>query len=82
MKVKKETLKHEVINKLGAISKEKSGWKKQLTRVSWNAGEPKYDIRSWNEDYTKMGKGITLTEEELKELKKLIDKEVEFLNEE
>lgn len=34
--------------------------------MSWNGNEPKYDIRSWNEDHTKMGKGITLTDEELR----------------
>ena len=41
------------------------GWKKELNLVAWNGGEPKYDIRSWNEDHTKMGKGLTLTKEEL-----------------
>lgn len=42
------------------------GWKKEFNRVKWgDAKEPVYDIRSWNEDHTKMGKGITLSYEEL-----------------
>lgn len=47
---------------------EKSGWRKELNLVSWNEKEPVYDFRAWNEDHTKMGKGITLNEEEFKEL--------------
>ncbi len=41
------------------------GWRKELNEVSWNDREPKFDIRDWSEDHTKMGKGITLTYEEL-----------------
>lgn len=44
---------------------EKTGWTKELNLVSWNEAEPKYDIRSWSPDHSKMGRGITLTEEEL-----------------
>lgn len=41
------------------------GWKKEFNMVSWNGGEPKYDIRQWNEDHSRMGKGITLSYDEL-----------------
>ena len=34
--------------------------------MSWNGGAPKYDLRDWAPDHEKMGKGITLTEEEAK----------------
>lgn len=74
-------LKYEIINKLGIISQGNKGWHKALTRVSWNQGEPKYDLRTWDEEYKKAGKGITLSEEELRELKKLIDAEIAFLDE-
>lgn len=40
------------------------GWATELNEVSWNGAEPKYDIRRWNADHTKMGKGITLTKAE------------------
>ncbi len=75
----RSSLKYEIINQLGIISEGSKGWKKELNRVSWSGGEPKYDIRVWNENHDKMGKGITLTEEELRKLKELIDAEVAFL---
>ena len=34
-----------------------------------NERDAKYDLRDWNEDHTKMGKGITLNEEEFLKLK-------------
>ncbi|WP_337366121.1 PC4/YdbC family ssDNA-binding protein [Phascolarctobacterium sp.] len=43
-------------------------------------GEPKYDIRDWNEKHDKMGKGVTLTETELRKLKELLDAEIAFLD--
>lgn len=73
--------KFEVLNVIGVISASSKGWKKELTRISWNQGEPKYDIRDWNESHEKMGKGITLSESELRKLKKIIDAEIAFLNE-
>ena len=45
---------------------------KELNLVSWNDGEPKYDIRVWNEDHNRMGKGTTFTTAELSNLKKLL----------
>jgi len=78
---KNQELKFEIINQIGTISTSASGWSIELNRVSWNGNEPKYDIRSWSPDHTKMGKGITLTEEELVFLTALLDKEVEFLKE-
>lgn len=72
-------LKFELINEIGVVSSSKSGWKKELNRVSWNGAEPKYDLRDWGPDHSKMGKGVTLTEEELRELKKIIDQEIAFL---
>ncbi|MBJ8349179.1 MULTISPECIES: YdbC family protein [Streptococcus] len=54
----------EIVEHLLVLSENEKGWKKELNRVSYNGATPKYDIRSWNEDHTKMGKGITLTNEE------------------
>ena len=81
MSDKKQELKYEIINQIGVISTSASGWNIELNRVSWNGNEPKYDIRSWAPDHTKMGKGITLSEEELIDLSALLDKEVIFLKE-
>lgn len=52
-----------------------------MNRISWNGNEPKYDIRSWSPDDTKMGKGVTLTEEVVIALADLLAKEEEFLKE-
>lgn len=82
MAVKNQDLKFEIINQIGVISVGSSGWQLELNRVSWNGGEPKYDIRSWSPDHTKMGKGVTLTEEDVITLSALLNKEVEFLKDE
>ena len=50
--------------KLLVLSENDKGWTKELNRVSFNGAPAKYDIRSWSPDHTKMGKGITLTNEE------------------
>jgi hypothetical protein len=76
-----QELKFEIINQIGVISTSASGWNVELNRVSWNGNEPKYDVRSWSPDHTKMGKGITFSEEELVALSELLAKEVEFLKE-
>ena len=40
----------------------------ELNRVSFNGAPAKYDIRTWSPDHTKMGKGITLSNEEFQVL--------------
>ena len=47
----------------------KSAWTKELNLVSWNDSVAKYDIREWSPDHSKMGKGVTLTKEELDALR-------------
>ena len=44
--------------------REWKGWTKEINRVSFNGAPAKFDIRAWNPDHTKMGKGITLSNEE------------------
>ncbi|CAM3281867.1 YdbC family protein [Streptococcus pluranimalium] len=58
----------EIVEKLLVLSKNDKGWTKELNRVSFNGAEPKFDIRTWSPDYSKMGKGITLTNEEFQVL--------------
>ena len=65
--------KFEIKEKLGVLSTAKSGWSKELNLISWNDKEAKYDIREWSPEHDKMGKGVTLTKEELVELKKILD---------
>lgn len=67
-------IKYNITKNLGVISEGDKGWKKELNLVSWNDGEPKYDIRDWNESHERMGKGTTLTAGELSNLKNLLNK--------
>ena len=65
--------KYDIVEEIGVLSENAKGWRKELNLISWNGAAPKYDIREWAPDREKMGKGITLTKEELSALKKLID---------
>ncbi|WP_332696132.1 YdbC family protein [Halalkalibacter lacteus] len=55
----------EIKETVAVLSESTKGWKKELNLISWNGREPKYDIREWSPDHTKMGKGVTLSEEEV-----------------
>ena len=66
-------IKYEIVKSIGNISTSGSGWTKELNLVSWNDREPKYDLREWSPDHEKMGKGVTLSREELSALKGLLN---------
>lgn len=66
-------IKFEIKEELGILSEGTKGWSKQLNLVSWNDREPKYDIRDWSPEHEKMGKGITLSQEELENLKEILN---------
>lgn len=66
--------KYEIVKKFGVISTSAKGWEKQLNLVSWNDRPPKYDLREWAPDGETMGKGITLSKEELLALRDLLGK--------
>ena len=68
-------LKFDITQTIGVLSENAKGWTKELNLVSWNEREPKYDIREWSPDHTRMGKGVTLTNEEFDIHKKLINGE-------
>jgi hypothetical protein len=77
IKLKKESFKMEefkfhVLESLGTLSEAENGWKKELTVVSWNDREPKFDIRSWSPQKERMGRGITFSKEEIISLKELL----------
>ncbi|MBO5378469.1 MAG: hypothetical protein IKK53_05035 [Ruminiclostridium sp.] len=65
--------KYEIVKELGVISEGARGWTKELNLVSWNDKPPKYDIRDWAPDHEKMGKGVSLTEEEMEALMELFN---------
>ena len=64
---------YKVIYHIADLCKLNNGWKKELNVVAVNDREPVYEIRSWNEDHTEMGDGITLTPNEMQRLKKICE---------
>jgi hypothetical protein len=66
-------IKYEVIEEIAVLSESSKGWTKELKLISWNDKPAKYDIREWSPDGTKMGKGVTLSEEEVAVLKQALD---------
>jgi hypothetical protein len=70
---KMSEIKYEIIKKIGVLSTSASGWAKEVNLISWNDRDPKYDIREWSPDRLKMGKGVTLSKEELLALKELLN---------
>ena len=70
-------IKYEIKETIGVIAESAKGWKKELNLISWNGKEAKYDLREWSPDHEKMGKGVTLTNDELKSLRDLLNS-IEF----
>lgn len=66
-------IKYEIVKKIGVLSTAGSGWSKELNLISWNDRDPKYDIRDWSADREKMGKGVTLSKDELLALRELLN---------
>ncbi|MDD4803544.1 MAG: PC4/YdbC family ssDNA-binding protein [Syntrophomonas sp.] len=66
-------LKYEITKTLGVLSEGSKGWQKEINLVSWNERKPKIDIRDWGPEHEKMGKGMTLNNEEWNKLKELLE---------
>ncbi len=67
-------IKYEIKETIGTISENNKGWSKELNLISWNDREPKYDLRDWAPEHEKMGKGVTLSSDELKNLRDILNK--------
>ncbi len=66
-------IKYEIKEELGVISESARGWTKEINLISWNDREPKYDLREWDPEHEKMGKGLTLNAEEIKKLRDILN---------
>jgi hypothetical protein len=80
MAANNDNFKYEIIGEHGVISERSKGWRKEFNLISWNGGEPKYDVRDWSEGHEKMGKGVTLTEREMRTLCELLCAEIDSLD--
>ena len=67
-------LKYNIVKEFGVVSDKNNSWTKELNLISWNDREPVYHIRSWSGNHERMGKGITLTANELRNLKDLLNR--------
>lgn len=63
---------YEIVEEIAVLSENQRGWRKELNLVSWNGCPPKFDLRDWGPEHEKMGKGVTLSNEEFAELKKAL----------
>lgn len=63
----------EIMEEIGVLSENDKGWRKELNLVSWNDRPAKFDLRDWAPNHEKMGKGITLSNEEFAQLKEIIN---------
>lgn len=66
-------IKYKIVEEIGVLSENAKGWRKEINLISWNDGVPKYDIRDWAPEHEKMGKGTTLTKEEVEKLMKVLE---------
>ncbi len=66
-------IKYEIKETLGVLSENNKGWSKELNLISWNDREAKFDVRDWSPEHEKMGKGVTLSKEELVKLKEILN---------
>lgn len=66
-------IKFEIKETIGVLSESAKAWTKELNLISWNDKEPKYDLREWDPTHEKMGKGITLSIEEIKKLREYLN---------
>lgn len=64
---------YEIIEEIAVLSENNKGWRKELNLVSWNGRPPKFDLCDWAPEHEKMGKGLTLTNEEFEALQKAIE---------
>jgi hypothetical protein len=67
-------IKFEIVKKIGVLSTSEKGWTKELNLINWNDRPTKYDLREWDPEHRIMSKGITLSNEEITELKRLLEK--------
>ena len=65
--------KYEITERIAVLSTNARGWERQLNMISWNDHEPKYDIRDWSPDGSKMSKGLSLSHDEMAVLKDILN---------
>lgn len=68
----KTEIKYEIVKHIGVLANNKGGWNREINIVKWNDGKAKLDIRDWGPDHEKVGKGVSLSSEEVAVLQELL----------
>lgn len=72
MALEKNDFKFEITEEIAVLGINPSGWKKEINMVSWSDSAPKVDIRDWDPDHRKCGRGVTLNLAETEELYRVL----------
>lgn len=67
-------IKFEIVEEIAKLSESSKGWTKELNLISWNDRSPKYDLREWSPEHERMGKGVTLSKEDMIKLRDTLNK--------
>lgn len=59
---------YNIVSHIATLS-QRGNWSLELNLISWAGRSPTFDLRKWNEDHSKMSKGISLTRDELLAIK-------------
>ena len=73
----KKEFKYEIVKQL-AVLQEKDGYTKEVNLIKYGDLPVCLDIRKWNRNDNTMQKGITITKEEFKKFKEIINEMEEF----
>ena len=68
-----EQISFNVTKSIWKLNRAVNGWQKEVNLVAWNGKKPKLDVREWNADKTKMRRGVTLSKDEVLELKRCLN---------
>jgi hypothetical protein len=68
-----DDINYEIVMQIGVLSQSNSGWTKEVNLISWNGRAPKYDIRDWSPGHERLGRGVTLSREEMLALRDLLN---------
>lgn len=68
---------YSIVSHIATIS-QRGSWALELNLISWAGRPATFDLRKWNDDHSRMSKGISLTRDEVKALTKyLIDNPID-----
>ncbi|MDR0751170.1 MAG: hypothetical protein LBF12_01060 [Christensenellaceae bacterium] len=71
---KPSDINYNIVKEYGVLGETSSGWTKELNSISWNGRKERLDVREWAPNRERMGKGITLSDEEASKLYEILGK--------